>query len=158
MYLFPRSKFASENTLPEQIRHIASESEEIFEEMVLTPPNHDRLAEEIVDLIHSCETGLHICHEQHGIDGVVLAKSVQEPERLPTIGEETDRIYSEIDRLLYSKIHPAMKALITAQYIIYIIKCCESAMDRLRDGHGIKLADVVKAVITKNSARWYYQP
>jgi len=66
-YIFPRIKFASTNTLHQQLQHVMSESDEIFEEMLNIPLKHDRLAEELVDQMHSCETALRIMQEKYCI-------------------------------------------------------------------------------------------
>lgn len=64
---FPRTRFADENTPGDQIKHVLSESEElrdaVKEESLSTDAYWERVAEETIDLMHSCQTLLYIIHE-----------------------------------------------------------------------------------------------
>ncbi len=74
-FTFPRAKFVDENGLIGQVLHMATEQEEI-EETMLTP-DIDHTAEEIMDKYHSCETGLRILQEKHGINLDELQRRVE---------------------------------------------------------------------------------
>lgn len=65
-FLFPRAKFVNENGIAKQVTHMNSEQKEI-EESVNTP-NIFHTAVEVMDKLHSCETGLRILAEKYGID------------------------------------------------------------------------------------------
>ncbi|MEW5952647.1 MAG: hypothetical protein AB1815_02655 [Bacillota bacterium] len=60
-YNFPATRFATENTRLEQFRHIMSEMEEAQE------ANDVELDEEVMDILHSCETYFRM-REAQGID------------------------------------------------------------------------------------------
>lgn len=62
---FPLVKFAKENTLSEQVSHVYSEAHEAIGAYVVS---NNFLAMELLDVIHSAETALHILATQHGID------------------------------------------------------------------------------------------
>lgn len=66
--IFPRTKFASINTIAAQVEHVESETDEVSREFDRPPVNFDRVAVELFDVIHSAETALHILAEQHGVD------------------------------------------------------------------------------------------
>lgn len=71
VYRFPRTRFVDENTFSQQFKHIRSEVDEVWQELErLYPDLADpvRVAEELLDVIHSAETGLRILQERHGVD------------------------------------------------------------------------------------------
>lgn len=75
IFNFPRTKFVDENDLPAQVLHMGSEQVEI-EEVMLTP-DIEHTAEELMDKYHSCETGLRILQEKHGINLSELRRNVE---------------------------------------------------------------------------------
>lgn len=66
MFQFPRTKFVDDNGIATQVNHIKSEAKEV--EQSVFCPDIFHTAEEIYDCLHSCETGLRILEEKHGID------------------------------------------------------------------------------------------
>lgn len=68
--LFPRTKFADENSLAEQIEHLESEIAEVREayQQALVTGDWNHVADELVDCQISADTALHIVQEQHGAD------------------------------------------------------------------------------------------
>jgi len=54
-FMFPKTKFADENTLEEQLKHLESELEEVKK-----AGTYYDMTEELFDLIHSAETALRI--------------------------------------------------------------------------------------------------
>lgn len=64
-YQFPRTHFATTNTLQEQLTHIAGETCEALRASAKKEPI-DRITEEILDTLHSCETAIRIIEAEHG--------------------------------------------------------------------------------------------
>jgi hypothetical protein len=64
-YHFPRTHFADTNTLQEQLTHIAGETCEALRASAKRE-GIDRITEEILDVLHSCETALWIIESEHG--------------------------------------------------------------------------------------------
>jgi hypothetical protein len=64
-YIFPCAKFADENTITEQITAIGKEFAEICHAS-WGCEGIDRITEEILDTLHSCETALRIIEAEHG--------------------------------------------------------------------------------------------
>lgn len=59
MYRFPRTKFVEQNTLMIQVDHISKELDEVVAAHI-GGESPQRIAEELVDVIHSAETALRI--------------------------------------------------------------------------------------------------
>ena len=66
--IFPRTKFVDNNSIADQVEQLESETDEVSREFDRPPVNHDRVAMELFDVIHSAETALHILAEKHGVD------------------------------------------------------------------------------------------
>lgn len=64
--LFPRTIFATSNTLEQQIEHLESELLEV--KQALASGDFDHVARELVDIQHSADTALHIAMDRHGAD------------------------------------------------------------------------------------------
>lgn len=77
MLRFPRAKFADTNTIQDQVKHIESELIEILEEFARPPVNYENVMMELLDLIHSAETGVRILVEQKCINLEDAAFQVQ---------------------------------------------------------------------------------
>lgn len=69
--VFPRTKFADEADLTDQLHHVKSEMHEVIWAMT-----KEQRAEELCDLIHSAETLLHILSEKHGVDVAAIQRQV----------------------------------------------------------------------------------
>ena len=67
MYNFPRTRYVDTNGVYDQMKHMRSEMEEVSMAFY-SEPEIDRLAEEALDLIHSCETMLRILQERRGVN------------------------------------------------------------------------------------------
>ena len=78
MYSFPETTFTSNAPLI-QLDHIRSEMKELIEAYDAEPII--RVAEEALDLIHSCETFLRILEQRQGIDVSILHDLVVEKNR-----------------------------------------------------------------------------
>jgi len=76
---FPKLRFADENGLYTQIKHIESEMAEV-EQTYLHEPI-ERVAEEIADLMTSCKTALDIIERDYGIHPLDVLLRVQEKNR-----------------------------------------------------------------------------
>ena len=74
-FTFPRTIFVNKNGLVTQVRHMASEQAEI--EASMLTPDIQHTAEEMMDLYHSCETGLRILQEKYGINLIQLRRDVE---------------------------------------------------------------------------------
>jgi hypothetical protein len=72
---FKRTKFVDENGIACQCAHIKSEALEAVESAF--QPGIMHTAEEIMDAYHSCETGLRICQEKHGVNLTTLKELVE---------------------------------------------------------------------------------
>lgn len=68
--LFPRTVFADRNTLVRQWLHLLSEVLEVGAAMLQARLSGDwnHVADELVDVQQSADTGLHIARERHGAD------------------------------------------------------------------------------------------
>lgn len=66
-YHFPRTIFTNRNTIPQQLLHIASEGWEVFKVCICYPINYKRMAEELIDLVHSVETLLRMLAEREKV-------------------------------------------------------------------------------------------
>jgi NTP pyrophosphatase (non-canonical NTP hydrolase) len=75
MYQFPRTKFVDENGIVGQLLHVASECMEATEAAQQTDIDHT--AEEVMDILHSCETALRILQEKYGVNINKVARAVQ---------------------------------------------------------------------------------
>lgn len=74
-FRFPETIFATQNGLLEQISHANSEGDEIAD-AIQQNESPERIAEEIIDKIHSLETALRILQRDFGIDTTVIAAGV----------------------------------------------------------------------------------
>jgi len=81
IYNFNRTKYIDKNDIVEQLEHMASELREIKQELFAA--DIPRLAEETVDLYHSCESMMRILEEKYGIDinGVVKEVKIKNEKR-----------------------------------------------------------------------------
>ena len=71
VFRFPATRFVGENSFSAQFQHIRSEVDEVWRELEVAYPDLAdpvRVAEELLDVIHSCETGLRILQGKHGVD------------------------------------------------------------------------------------------
>jgi len=66
MFRFPRVKFVEHNTLDRQVDHAVGEMLEAV--TALNTESRTRIAEELLDCMHSIETALRIMQEKDGID------------------------------------------------------------------------------------------
>ena len=66
MYRFPRTRFVDQNSLAQQIDHIGGEVDEAILAHI-SGEGLQRVAEELVDVIHSAETALRIIQEKGGV-------------------------------------------------------------------------------------------
>lgn len=64
---FPRTIF-TKNTIQQQMPVIAGELREVYSEFMEPKVDYDKVAVEILDIIHAAETALEILREQKGID------------------------------------------------------------------------------------------
>lgn len=64
--LFPRTIFAGRNTIYRQYLHLVSEVIEVG--IAILRRDWDHVAEELVDVQQSADTGLHIVMSRHGAD------------------------------------------------------------------------------------------
>lgn len=64
---FPKTKFADENGVYEQLQHVQSEIKEMFE-AYFNEPDIDIFAGEAMDASHSIETLLRILEEKRGVN------------------------------------------------------------------------------------------
>lgn len=70
VFRFPRTRFVGELTVVQQFKHVRSEVDEVWQELEPGYPDRfdgERVAEELIDLIHSAETMLRILEERHGV-------------------------------------------------------------------------------------------
>lgn len=90
-YNFPKTKFAEQNTIGQQIEHVLSEVEEVF--LALLEESNERGDEELADLTHSLETLWRIIAAERGEEYVqqlfeqVIVKNAERnyyvPESVP---------------------------------------------------------------------------
>ena len=67
MSRFPRTIF-TKNTIQQQMPVIAGELREVYTEFMELRVDYDKVAIEILDIIHAAETALEILRDQKGID------------------------------------------------------------------------------------------
>ena len=65
--MFPRLKFVDDNSIHDQVVHVMSETTEVLDTLIIGEAVI-RTAEELVDVITSCVTGLRILTEMYGVD------------------------------------------------------------------------------------------
>ena len=78
---FPRTKFVSSNSLHDQLDHAVGELLEAFTALE-GGENSLRVAEEIVDAIHSLQGSLRIMQEQQGVNVDDVARYVEQKNRV----------------------------------------------------------------------------
>jgi phosphoribosyl-ATP pyrophosphohydrolase len=78
LFIFPSTKFVK-NCLCDQVTHIVSETMEV--QLAYEEPDHQHLAEELCDLIHSAETALRILADRYEIDVLTAQSAVIEKNR-----------------------------------------------------------------------------
>lgn len=76
---FPRAKFVDENDITDQAIHVCSEAIETLAPGRIRDFEH--MAEEMMDCLHSCETGLRILQEDHGINLNEVRRAVERKNR-----------------------------------------------------------------------------
>lgn len=74
---FPRTNFADTTNIHDQVRHVLSEAHEAW-----TTETFDHMAEELMDVIHSAETALHILSEKYDINPTASKIEVIEKNRV----------------------------------------------------------------------------
>lgn len=77
---FPRLKFVDENTLEDQLDHIATEMievDEAFDEAAFAGGDWNRVAEELCDGMQSHATALYMVEKLHGINPVLAMERVK---------------------------------------------------------------------------------
>lgn len=75
LFSFPPTVFTKRNDFATQLIHIASEFNEVSKAFQ-DGESPERVAEEMIDAIHSLETGLRILQQNRGIDVDVTAAEV----------------------------------------------------------------------------------
>lgn len=72
---FPATKYVETNGIATQAEHIFSEALEV--KQAVLEPNIKHTAEEIMDTLHSCETGLRILVLKYGINLAEIRRDVE---------------------------------------------------------------------------------